>query len=283
MSWMPGTLRPFTIVSTRKRPNQTSSKTITTEGLIPAPYDRILCQLIAEDSHGDFDDSHEASRRQTYARQVLDMFAKEYKAYKGPPIAFRSTVLTPILQRHLAGVPDEYLPAVSKAIGDGADSPSIGQATQFYLAEDPTDPALVPAYRYNMVFIPQVRWHLGLIIKAIAIGDSSAYDRIFVNQDTLMSALKKDPNDGADERQIPRLNAAMVAVVIDEKLDIFFGPELSVVVCTPTPSYMTFLIVWNSSPSWPERFAKFLAVKKTLMRTLNRTRVWEQIYLSRFT
>ena len=48
-----------------------------------------------------------------------------------------------------------------------------------------------------------------------------------------MSALKTQDEGDIYGEQIPPFNAAMVRTVIDEKLDLFFGPELSRVVRIP--------------------------------------------------
>jgi hypothetical protein len=230
MHWTTDTLRPFKIGSRQRRHKDGLSKVLYQEKQIPAPYDRVLSQLIAEDTHGDTDRSHEAIRRQTYARQVLDAFVTEFKAYKGPAIRFRSTILTPILQRQLVGVPDAYLPAISKVVGDGTDNPTIGQATKFYCGIDPTDPALIPSYRFNMVFIPEMRWHLGIVLGLVRVGDSSAYKKTFQHQDTLMSALVSDCEGGSEGDEVLRFDAAMIKVLLDERLNIFFGKEMEQVV-----------------------------------------------------
>ena len=110
MSWQPGELRSFEIGTRRKIPKKQAYAWNFTKGEIPAPYDRIICQLKEEDAHGDTDMSHESQRRRSYARQVLDEFGEEFKAYKGPPADFRSHVLSPILARQLVGIPDSYSP-----------------------------------------------------------------------------------------------------------------------------------------------------------------------------
>jgi hypothetical protein len=235
MAWTTGELRRFRLGSNRRRGRYSSI--VYREAQILAPYDRVLAQLIAEDLHGDTHRSHEAYRRQQYARRVLDAFGKEYTAYAGSPILFRSHVLTPILQRQLFGVPDSYLPAVSTVVGNGAQHPTIQQATEFYLKEDPTDPQLIPTYRYNMVFIPEIRWHLATVLGTGKIGDDACYNRIRANQDDLMSSLTGASEVEDEMGSNACFDEAMVAVIMAEHLDTFFAHELEQVIRTsPHPN-----------------------------------------------
>ena len=246
MSWAVGTLRPFEIGSKQARSNRITYR----KKHIPAPYDRILCQLIMEDRHGAVDRSHEAVRRQSYAQQVLDEFAKDFTSYEGEPIDFRSNVLSPILQRQLMGVSDAYLVSVRKAVGEGSDNPTIGQATRFYLEDDPTIPELIPNYRFNMVFIPQVRWHLGILMGVIQVGDHPGYKRVWDNQDYLMSAPPAECEPNLDGDQMPLFTPSMVTVIVDERLDLFFGPECGRVVCVLPFRCIPSLSMSDPSPSW---------------------------------
>jgi len=221
MFWTAGTLRPFRIGTKSNRGNRY------TLYHIPAPYDRILAQLIAEDEHGDIHHSHEALRRQVYARQVLDKFAEEFRSYTGEPADFRSKVLTPILQRQLVGVTDGDLPTLNTVIGKNESRPTIREATVFYLTVDPTDPDLIPNYRYTTVFTPEVRWHLGTVMGVIEVGDGAAYDRIFGrNQDALMVAIQAQPDDAVEGSRAAVLDAPMITVINEEGLRQFFTKEL---------------------------------------------------------
>lgn len=230
MYWIVGTLRPFRIGTKRR------GRTCWAKHLIPAPYDRVLAQLVAEDDHADGDESHEAARRRSYARQVLENFAKEFRLYTGPPIDFRSKVLTPILQRQLFGVSDVYFPPLNAVIAKGPNCPTIGQATLYYLGQDPADPGLIPTYRFNMVFIPHIRWHLGTIMGIIQIGDGTAYDRVMgTNQDNLMSAIRPNHNHTDDGTREDVFNAPMATVLKAESLQTFFSIELEQMVRTFAP------------------------------------------------
>jgi len=88
MNWTQAELRCIKIGTATKRRNKKKLKITYQSKHIPAPYDCIICQLIAEDEHGNIHTSHEAIRRQSYARQVLDKFVEELKAYKGLAIRF---------------------------------------------------------------------------------------------------------------------------------------------------------------------------------------------------
>lgn len=234
MKWGAGELRDLEIGTSKKRRGKNSYEITWEQGHIPAPYDRIICQLLMEDQHGELHKSHEALRRQSYARQVLDEFTKEFMAYNGPTASFRSQVLTPILQRQLMGVTDAHTPAVMHAIAD-SDQLTIEQATEFYLADDPTSPELIPAYRYHMVYIPEVRWHLGTVMGKVGRGIGSGYNRIRTNQDILMTALKKEGGIDVDGDEVPPFGPAEVRIIIDEGLERFFQPELERVVCILSP------------------------------------------------
>jgi hypothetical protein len=231
MNWTEGEMRNFELGTSKKRRGRNTRQVTYITEQIRAPYDRILCQLLAEDKHAETHKSHEAVRRQTYAREVLDKFVKEFKAYKGLPASFRSYVLTPILQRQLIGVPDAYFPSVSEAVAGVGQEPTIEQATQFYLGEDPTDSELIPNYRYNMVFIPEVRWHLGIVLGHVKLGDESQYNNFRENQDILMEAIREGSGTDPDGAQsVPAFGAAMVRTIVKERLELFFGTEMGRVV-----------------------------------------------------
>lgn len=231
VSWTKDELRPFRLGT--KVTRRDGSEDITYQDhLILAPYDRVLCQLAAEDSHGDTNTSHEACRRQCYAQRVLDEFALEFTAYRGTPTDFRSVVLSPILQRQLRGVQDSYLPCVNGAIGGSPSDPTLEQVTNLYLGIDPTDPELAASYRRNILFVPEARWHLGTVIGSFSTADIAMYNRVRANQDLLMSWLKECGEDDDDTEPIV-FSPLMVTIVKDEGLDLFYGRELSLVVRIP--------------------------------------------------
>jgi len=228
MSWKAGELRTFYLTFSRKR------KTYRKQHKILAPYDRLLAQLVAEERHGRLQNTHEALRRRGYACRVLDAFVAEFESYTGPAKDFRSKVLTPILQRQLIGASDANLVPLRKAIGSGDDDPTIGQTTDFYLGVDPTDPKHIPAYRFNMVFIPEMRWHLATVLDVIHIGDFDAYNSVGRRQDLLLALIKGNPRY-IPRRRLSTFEEDMIKVIEDEQIDIFFRAEIEHVVCAPNP------------------------------------------------
>lgn len=79
MDWRTGNLRSIWIGTSRNQRNKSVYKVRYSEAWIRAPYDQIICRLLAEDEHGNFNSSHEALRRQLYARWILNEFAQEFK------------------------------------------------------------------------------------------------------------------------------------------------------------------------------------------------------------
>ena len=213
---------------------------------IPAPYDRIVAQLIKEDEHAKFDDSHEALRRQTYAQRILDEFWKEIRKYDGPAAEFRSKVLTPILQRQLYGIDENYTPSVREAINGGPGDLTIKQATSLYLGDDPTHPGWIPTYRRNLVYVTEPRWHLGVVLGKYKCGDHNTYISLRAHQDVLDDHIRKEAMtkaeqpededgelDGTEDdrpRRTPFFTEAEVEMIVLERLDDFFAGELLYVV-----------------------------------------------------
>ena len=231
MSWRPGELRDLEIGTKRKAPGKKTYAWSFTRKKIPAPYDRVVRQLMDEDAHGNEDRSHEAQRRQSYARQVLDEFAKELKAYTHRAADFRSHVLSPILARQLVGIPDSYSPSIEDAVSRQEDKVTIGMATELYLSRDLTAVELIPGYRYNAILLPEVRWHLAVVLQKINVGDTGEYSRVLRNQDLLARKYREyEPEPEIEGDAPPDLCPPMVGVVVKEDLEDFFTPELAAVV-----------------------------------------------------
>ena len=170
---------------------------------IPAPYDRILAQLLAEIEHGTKCTGLESRRRQTFAREVLYEFWVEIQRRQDENgnQSFRSRVLTPILQRQLRGVEENYRPVVEEAVACGGDEPTIEQATKFYLKHDPIDRRWIRRYRRNLLYVPEVRWHLAVVMGKVQIGDEEAYDAIRDRTDKLHQLRRMDYNESDDDGQ----------------------------------------------------------------------------------
>jgi hypothetical protein len=247
MSWERGELRTIVVGTTVsiKVDGKTRTDFIKYQVLVPAPYDRIVAQLIAEDIHAKTDSGHEVLRRQTYAQVVLDKFWKEIKGYKGEAVNFRSKVLTPILQRQLWGVEENYGPALRLAVAGAPKNPTIAQATQFYLENDPTDPDWIPTFRRNLIYIPEARWHLGFVLGNYTVDDVTAYDSVRKNVDQIYKSMQKIAairarNKAAgkaavkpkptEDTEVPELGILETYIIFSEHLDDFFEPELKRVV-----------------------------------------------------
>jgi hypothetical protein len=215
----------------------------------------VICQLIAENQFAQDNNCHEARRRQTYPNEILDAFAMEIKSYVGPSADFRSKVLTPILQRQLWGVYDACGPMVRMAVAVGKDKPTIADAKRFYLKDDPTDPGFIPIYRRNLLYNPEARWHLGVVMGIPPPSDSQEYyKKIKTNHDKIMAALQlaleqKQPEDFPEgeipEGDIRLLSKTEALAILDEGLWDFFGLELRQVVWITYASFPTTSDNWS--------------------------------------
>ena len=203
---------------------------------IPAPYDRIVAQLVGEDAHAHSHNSHESYRRQTYALKVLDEFAEELRhPGRDRTERFRSKVLTPILQRQLLGIHDAYTPSVRSAVANGGGEPTVADATECYLSHDPVSPSHIPLYRRHLLYLPEARWHLATIMDKRRCGDPDFYNKVRTNHDTIMMRIASEPYDGLTEDGIPLLTREEVEAIFDEELAIFFQAELALVVSVIPP------------------------------------------------
>ena len=233
MAWTEGELRAILLGKSRKQKGKKLYRMCYKEYHIPAPYDRVVCQLVMEDLHAVDHDSHESRRRQAYAREVLDEFGKELKKLKdysnAAMVKFRSVVLTPILQRQVLGVHDAYGPTMSAAISPNEEL-TIQAVTMFYLHDDPTDPTLIPTYRRNLLYLPDARWHLGRVLgnpsDTTPAGAIRYYNIVRENHDKIMEYLKIHGLQEYDEDGAPLLTCVEISVIIEEGLDLFFANEL---------------------------------------------------------
>ena len=210
---------------------------------VPAPYARVVSQMSAEVRHGAKSSGHESRRRLAFAKEVLHEFWAELQQPRDSLEGFRSVVLTPILQRQLWGIEENYRPMVERAVAQGGEEPTIKQATKFYLERDPTDHRWIGTYRRNLLYVPEARWHLRVMMNQIAVGDEEAYDHMRDRTDELHRVRKMDynddnrfirygdENDGESEEnwvshKPPRVyTKAEVGVIIEEELDEFFDVE----------------------------------------------------------
>lgn len=197
---------------------------------VPVPYARLTQQFLLEDQHGESNAGHEAYRRQVYAGKVLDAFAVELNEYDGTQEAFRSSVLTPILQRQVHGIPDGYAPVIERSMNKDFNRRlvTIGEATEFYLAMDPVHPSCISSYRRNLLYNREARWHLNHLVGTVDINSIEDFEWSLEHHDLILENVSK-----RDAKGIPKLNATEVQVICFEDLDDYFPTELKRVVRTP--------------------------------------------------
>jgi hypothetical protein len=257
MSWDDTTIRPIEYGMARKVKGKPLYRVSYVGHQVPAAYHRLVAQLVAEELHGLSNSSHEARRRHMYARQVLNRFAEEYIDFSTSPWgeriprpSFRSHILTPILQRQLRAVHDAYMPSVRAAmIRKGEASLTIARATEIYLHEDPTRAYLIPRYRRHLLYVPEPRWHLGVVVNPGRLLDPDFYNMVREHHEEILLAIRKEAEEWKGKRKerdlehivldshgMPVLRRAEVRAIVREGLEGFFAQELSAVVCHPTHS-----------------------------------------------
>jgi len=242
MDWTAGQLHSITFGKSRKLHNKQAHRVKWIARHIPIPYVRLVDQFTHEDLHGNDDSCHEALRRQSYARRMLDAFGKELEEYKGREADFRSYVLTPVLQRQAQGVPDCYAPAIFDAVAEEeSEEVTILDATKFYLSEDPIDPIWIDSYRRNIVYIREARWHLSIVMGRMKLGHHPTFRVAVEDHDMVMAGLKKLIEERGDVGDDKYTNFSLVEVeaLVFEEVDTFFEEELSFVVRVP---YLPFLM-----------------------------------------
>ena len=217
---------------------------------VPLIYVQLVAQLVAKDLHSQHNTGHEALRRQSYARRLLDHFGNEFrtefKKWKklGKPSDIRFKTLNPVLQRYFRGVPDGYTPSVRSTIS-GRDHPTIHDVTIFYLGEDPRDPDLVSCYRRNLLYIPESRWYLAVILGIAYLDSVQHFDRVRVNHDNIMEELALEGGSDTADGEESKLNEVEVRAILDEGLEDFFEDQLNRVVHIPlVPCCTQPLTLW---------------------------------------
>ena len=236
MNWRAGELRTVELGQWRKRRGVASQEIYFTSYQIPAPYDRLVSQLTAEQVHADSHDSHESRRRGVYALQTLDAFGEELKEFgnvRRLPATFRSKVLTPILQRHRLGIHDAYTPFVHTCIAGKGRSPLVEDVTRVYLGKDPANPAYIRQYRRQLLYLPDPRWHLAVIMGVSGKTQEERdnhYNRVRANHDRIMKIPLAEAHAERDPHGVPLLTCTEIEVILDERLEDFFTEELKSVV-----------------------------------------------------
>ena len=236
MSWKAGDLRTIELGQWRKRCRAEAYDIVFASYDVPAPYDRLVSQLITERVHADHHDTYEARRRAVYAMATLDAFGDELKEFKNsklPTASFRSKVLTPILQRQRLGIHDAYTPFVSACVASDGKTPTLRDISKTYLGCDPANPSYIRAYRRNLLYLPDPRWHLGMVMHAAGRTQdeqNSSHKRVRVNHDKIMATPLAEVHMDCDQHGIPRLSCTEIEVIFDEGLEDFFAEELQSVV-----------------------------------------------------
>ena len=254
--WERGEMATIEFGQWQKRKGKTGEHIAFTKHEIPVPYDRIVSQLIAEHVHAQNHDSHESRHRANYAAKVLDVFGDELKTLNTQklPATFRSKVLTPILQRQRVGLHDTYTPYVRAGINSQDHELTIEDVTKFYLQTDPTDPDQIISYRRNLLYLPDSRWHLGVLL-GVAAGSADAaadhYTRVRDNHDKIMKSLQEEGYGEPDDGGVPPLSRTEVEAIIDEGLEDFFDEELQLVVRDPFIVHWFLIAQFNSPTRWP--------------------------------
>jgi hypothetical protein len=169
---------------------------------------------------------------------MMDALGDELIGFTGNDKDFRSRVLTPVLQRHLRGIPDSYAPAIRVSVSSDGKEVTIADATRFYLNVDPLNPAYIPSYRRNLIYIREARWQLALLLGKVNNTSNKDYNRFLDDHDTLMEGLMKQVDGdgmgqgGEDTSTPPLFSAKEVEVIVNEGLHTWFARELAAVVCT---------------------------------------------------
>ena len=217
-NWREGQTELIQFGTMRKIPKKRGTKVAWKSRYIQIPYYRLFQQLYAEVRHGDKNSAHEAQRRGSYARRVMEAFGEELEVHKElasqgtVASAWRSKVLTPILQRQLQGVPDAYAPSLEaglgKGDGGGGDDDdddddddegklTISDVTEFYLGSDPLHPDNKKFYVRNLVYIREMRWHLAISLGKQKLESSEFFKQTLDNQDFLLddpAEISPDPD-----------------------------------------------------------------------------------------
>ena len=128
--------------------------------------------------------------------------------------------------------------------------------TEFYLGLDPTDPAHIPTYHRNILYMPKARWHLAAILHGI---DKelemrvNTYNCMHANHDRIIASPLAEMRKDLDPQGIPLLSFTEIEVIYGEGLKDFFMAELAYVVST-----FTFPLAVSSSLN-PDRRIELLS------------------------
>jgi len=90
-------------------------------------------------------------------------------------------------------------------------------------------------YCRNLLYIPEVRWHLCIVLGKVKPRDTDAYNRIRCEHNDLINAHQDDTSDdngSNDDDSTTVFGKAEVAVIVQDKLEEYFAEELANMICT---------------------------------------------------
>ena len=119
-----------------------------------------------------------------------------------------------------------------------AKKPTILGTTFFYLSDDPVNPENIPYLRWNLLYIPEMRWHLHILTDNCRISNAEFYEKCRVHHhDYVMEAYQDGLEDDGDNqeseeseggaRPLPPFSKAELEVIIAERLSKYLADEVS--------------------------------------------------------
>ena len=106
---------------------------------------------------------------------------------------------------------------------------TITDVTEFYLSIDPLNPACIPSYQRNLIYICEMLWHLVVRLIKVEWRSREDYNWILENHDLALESLELGVGE---DGSFPVFSAWEVDMIIAHGLQAWFAEELSEVVCT---------------------------------------------------
>ena len=163
---------------------------------IHAGYHLFLLGLLREVKFVSVDKmtNEDCNFRAHYLVKVLDAFAAELmdpdreEILTSTPHMFRSTVLNPILQRQMRGVPDNLPEEVERAVGH-----EKFPAELFYHQEDPLVDDIRKKFPRNLLYLPSVRLSFGTLYTMCT---DKAWENVHYNTETILAIRREEEAQG---------------------------------------------------------------------------------------
>ena len=102
---------------------------------------------------------------------------------------------------------------------------------------DPVELARSLEYHQNLVYIPEARWYLRLLLGKVNIRSARSYNAVLANHEKIMAALAKEDSVVTEESQVSHLNAVEVQAILEEDLKGSFQAQSSLIVRAFRPSH----------------------------------------------